>query len=216
MTFLEAVNAVLLRLRQSEVNGWDANDYSKLIGQFVNEAKREVEDAHEWHALRTYGLSALVGDGSETAEFTGTTQRTRIIQLFNGTDDTPMVAMPRNEIVRRRNIGTTTKAQPYFYAMSGYNSSGEVKVELWPTSDASYSITMDAIVPQADLDSNNAMIEVPPDAVKLRALALALGERGDDGGQGFAQVMREYDIALTDAVNRDKDNGPYHEAWVVV
>ena len=216
MTFLEAVNFVLLRLRQSTVSGWDANDYSKLIGQFVNEAKREVEDAHEWHALRTYALSALIGSGSETAEFSGTNQRTRIIQIFNNTNDTPMHALPRNEIVRRRNIGTTTTARPDFYSMSGFDNQGRVRIELWPSSDDSYVITMDAIVPQDDLDNNNTMITVPPDPVKLRALALALAERGDDGGQPYTQAMREYDIALTDAVSRDKDNGPYHEAWIVV
>ena len=215
MTFLEAVNAVLLRLRQSEVSGWDANDYSKLIGQFVNEAKREVEDAHEWHALRTTKSGSVVADDTEV-EFADTTQRTRIIQVFNDTDDSLMRPRPRNWIIKQRNIGTTTTAKPCNYAMGNYGATGTVKLELWPSSDAAYDLTLDAIIPQTDLATNNNMIEVPPDPVKLRALALALGERGDDGGQSFAQVMREYDTALTDAVNRDKDNGPYHEAWIVV
>lgn len=214
MTYLEAVNAVLLRLRQSEVSSWDASNYSKLIGQFVNEAKREVEDAHEWHALRTTKPASIVADDTE-AEFSGTSQRTRIIQVFNDTDDSLMYPRERNWIIKQRNIGTTTSSQPCNYAMGNYGTAGAVKLELWPTSDAAYDLTLDAIIPQNDLVTNNDMIEVPPDAVKLRALALALAERGDDGGQPFAQVMQEYNIALTDAVNRDKDNGPYHEAWVV-
>ncbi len=215
MTYLEAINAVLLRLRQSQVSSWDANDYSKLIGQFVNEAKREVEDAHEWHALRTYALSALIGNGSEAADFSDTNQRTRIVQVFNNTEDAPMYQKPRNQIVRLRNVGTTTTGCPSFYAGGGFTATGQIRLELWPTSDGSYTITLDAIVPQDDLTENNTMIKVPPNPVKLRALALALAERGDDGGQPFAQVMQEYNIALTDAVNRDKDNGPHHEAWVV-
>ena len=214
MTFLEAVNAVLLRMRQSPVSAWDASDYSKLIGQFVNEAKREVEDAHEWHALRTT-ISDTISAAETTATFGGTSERTRIIEVYNATDTTWLHRKPRNRIIWHRNVGTTTSGKPCFYSLGGYNASGELQIELWPTSDGSYSLTLDCINPQADLSTNTTRITVAPEPVKLRALALALAERGDDQGQPFAQVMQEYQIALTDAVNRDKDNGPDHEAWVV-
>jgi hypothetical protein len=214
MTYLEAVNAVLLRLRQSQVSTWESSDYSRLIGQFVNEAKREVEDAHEWHALRETISASIVVDDT-TVTFSGTSERTRIIQVFNDTDDCPMYQKPRDRIIYHRNVGSTTSATPNFYGLSGYDASGNIKLELWPTSNGSYDLLLDCINPQSDLASNNTRISVAPEPVKLRALALALSERGDDGGQPFQQVMQEYSIALTDAVNRDKDNGPYHEAWVV-
>ena len=214
MTFLEAVNAVLLRMRQSPVSAWDASDYSKLIGQFVNEAKREVEDAHEWHALRETIDASIVADDT-TATFDMTSERTRIIEVYNATDETWLHRKPRNRIIWHRNVGTTTSAQPCFYSLGGYDSSGYIQLELWPTSDGAYTLTLDCINPQADLSASNTRIKIAPEPIRLRALALALAERGDDQGQPFAQVMQEYQIALTDAVNRDKDNGPDHEAWVV-
>ncbi len=214
MTFLEAVNAVLLRLRQSEVSTWEASDYSKLIGQFVNEAKREVEDAHEWHALRETITASVVATDTEVT-FAGTTERTRIIAVYNDTENCMMHTKPRNQIIKYRNVGTTQSARPDFYALGGYNASGEIKLELWPTSNGSYDLVMDCINPQADLTSNNTRISVAPQPIAIRALALAISERGEDGGQPYLQVMNEYATALTDAVNRDKDNGPYHEAWVV-
>ena len=214
MTYLEAVNAVLLRLRQSPVSSWDASDYTKLVGQFVNEAKREVEDAHEWHGLRTTIDASVVADDTD-AVFNGASQRTRIIRVYNATDDTAMFQKERNRIIYYRNTGTQTASQPCFYSMKGYSADSELEIELWPTSDGSYTLTLDCINPQADLASNATLIVVPPAAVKLRAVALALAERGDDQGQTFSQVMQEYQIALTDAVNRDKDNGPYYEAWYV-
>ncbi len=216
-TYLETVNAVLLRLRLSQVASWDASDYTQLIGQLVNEAKREVEDAHEWHALRTeIDASVVADDTSVTFTATATSERTRIIQVFNDTDDIPLYQKPRNRIIYLRNVGTTTNSRPDFYALSGYDSSGNITLELWPTCDGAYTLTLDCINPQADLSENATRISVAPEPVRLRALALALAERGDDQGQAFVQVMNEYQIALTDAVNRDKDNGPYHEAWVVV
>ncbi len=214
MTYLEAINGVLLRMRLSQVSSWDASDYTKLIGQFVNEAKREVEDAHEWHALRTTIDASIVATDT-TVTFAGTSERTRVIQVFNDTNNTPMFPRPRNRIVYLRNVGSTSDARPDWYALSGYNASGEITLDLWPGSDGAYDLTLDCINPQADLSSNNTRISIAPSPIRLRALALALAERGDDQGQTFAQVMNEYQIALNDAVVRDQDNGPDHEAWVV-
>ena len=52
MNYLSLVNSVLRRLRETEVSSVADNAYSKLIGDFVNDAKRQVEDAYnkggEW------------------------------------------------------------------------------------------------------------------------------------------------------------------------
>jgi hypothetical protein len=48
MTYLEAVNSVLRRLREREVLSVSESAYSKLIGDFVNDARNEVETAWGW------------------------------------------------------------------------------------------------------------------------------------------------------------------------
>jgi hypothetical protein len=53
MTYLQLVNSVLRRLREDEVDTVGQNSYSRLIGEFVNDAKRTVEDAWAWSALRS-------------------------------------------------------------------------------------------------------------------------------------------------------------------
>ena len=53
MTYLELVNKVLIRLREDEVGSVNQTAYSKLVGEFVNDAARLVEDAWDWSALRT-------------------------------------------------------------------------------------------------------------------------------------------------------------------
>lgn len=50
-TYLQLINRVLRKLRETEVTDL-ALDYTKLIGEFVNEAKEEVEDSWKWHELR--------------------------------------------------------------------------------------------------------------------------------------------------------------------
>ena len=53
MTYLQLVNSVLRRLQRRRSNSVSQNSYSKLIGEFVNDAKRSVEDSYDWTALRT-------------------------------------------------------------------------------------------------------------------------------------------------------------------
>ena len=71
MTYRQIINSVLRRLREdSIVTDWagdliDAtgpSDYQVLIGDFVNEVKREVEDAWDWTSLRNLVTVATVNN----------------------------------------------------------------------------------------------------------------------------------------------------------
>ena len=53
MTYLELVNDVLVRLRETTVVTVSETSYSSLIGKFVNDAKRQIEDAYAWNVLGT-------------------------------------------------------------------------------------------------------------------------------------------------------------------
>ena len=53
MTYLEAINNVLRRLREDEVTTTSETSYSALIGDLVNDAKKLVEDSWTWSSLRS-------------------------------------------------------------------------------------------------------------------------------------------------------------------
>ena len=72
-TYIQLVNEVLVRLREREVTSVNDTAYSKLIGKFVNDAKRQAEDAYNWNALSTTltadttpGIFNYVLEGSHT------------------------------------------------------------------------------------------------------------------------------------------------------
>jgi hypothetical protein len=48
MIYIDIVNNVLRRLRESEVQTIAQTSYSKLIGDFVNDAKTIVDSAWRW------------------------------------------------------------------------------------------------------------------------------------------------------------------------
>jgi len=44
MTYLEMINSILRRLRERTVSTANESTYSALIGQFINDAKNEIEE----------------------------------------------------------------------------------------------------------------------------------------------------------------------------
>ena len=45
-TYLELVNQVLVAMRESEVSDVTQNNYTKMVGKFINDAKQQCEDAN--------------------------------------------------------------------------------------------------------------------------------------------------------------------------
>lgn len=212
MTLIQAINRVLVRMREDEVSNPASTSYSKLIAQFVNDAKREIENAHAWASLKTL-VDASVVAADTSVSFTGTNKRTRIVDIYNDTDDQKMIPRTREQIIRYRETGNSQSGRPDWWAYAGHNANGHISIELWPTSDGSYTLTADCLIPQEDIANGDTEITVPGEPVYLRALALALAERGDDQGQSYAQIMNEYQMALNDAVVQDKDNSRYDDSW---
>ena len=61
MTYLNLVNAVLRKLREDEVSTVSETDYSRLVGDFVNDALSTVEASWDRSCLRsTITLTTVV------------------------------------------------------------------------------------------------------------------------------------------------------------
>ena len=201
MTYLEAVNAVLIRLRQSQVSSVNENEYSLLIGQFVNEAKNLVEDSWNWSVLRTdVTVSATVGTQDFT--LTGTNPRTRILDAYNTTQKIPLGQ--ENLFVLRElyNISTTTGA-PSRYAVVGLGTSDALKVKVYPSPNVTSSLSFNCVIPQAALSSNNTTISVPSEPIVQIAYLKAINERGEDQGRLSEIQDRIATQVLADAIGID-------------
>jgi hypothetical protein len=110
--YLELTNEVLIRLREPEASSVSDNAYVKLIAKYVNDSKRQVEDAYNWNAL-SETLSAVTGADVFNYVLTGTGQRFRVIDVLNDTSNFVM----RNASTRFMNdqflIASPAKGSPY-------------------------------------------------------------------------------------------------------
>ena len=87
MTYLQLVNSVLRRLRENEVSSVSENSYSLLIGELVNDAKKTVENAWDWSALRT-DITFNTSASDFTYSLTGAKDNSKVLDALNDTANT--------------------------------------------------------------------------------------------------------------------------------
>jgi len=207
-TYLQLVNDVLIRLRENEVSSVSDNNYSKLIGKFVNDAKRQCEDAYNWNALSDT-LSAVTGADVFNYVLVGSGQRFRVIDVINDTNDYFLQPQTTEQMNLLFLTQTAQKDQPRYYNFNGTNSNGDTQVDLYPIPNGVYNIRFNVIKPQVPLSANSDQLLIPSEPVIFNALARAMGERGEDGGIASNEAFAMYRQSLSDAISLE--SGRYLE-----
>ena len=207
-TYLQLVNDVLIRLRENEVSSVSDNAYSKLIGKFVNDAKRQCEDAYNWNALSDT-LSAVTGADVFNYVLVGSGQRFRVIDVINDTNDYMLELQTTEQMNKLFLIQTAQKDQPRYYNFNGTNANGDTQVDLYPIPNGVYNLRFNVIKPQLPLSANSDQLLIPSEPVIFNALARAMGERGEDGGIASNEAFAMYKQSLSDAISLE--SGRYLE-----
>ena len=198
-TYLELVNDVLIRLREAEVQTVSQNSYSKLIGKFINDGKRQVEDAWNWNCLRdTITINTVNGTSSYTLAGSGV--RFKLITVVDDTNDRELENATHSAIFTDQLTNNGSNDIPYYYAFNGVDSNNDTKVDLYPTPNGAYSIKFRVIKPQAELSSNSTILTIPNEPVIFYAYAKALAERGEDGGITTGEAYQLYLQSLADHI----------------
>jgi len=199
MTYLELVNDVLIRLRESSVTTVGETTYSSLIGKFVNDAKRQIEDSFNWNVLSTTVTLTTVANTSSYS-MTGAGQKFQVNDAINTTSDVGLQNISFVRMNRNLNFATPATGVPAEYAFSGVDASGDTKVDLYAIPDGVYTILFDLAVPQAALSSDGTSVKVLDYLVAQSAYARALIERGEDGGTASSEAYALFRGMLSDAI----------------
>lgn len=199
MQYIQLVNSVLRRLRESEVSSVSDNSYSKMIGDFVNDAKRQVEDAYSWNALSDTLSATTTGDIFNYV-LVGSGQRFRMIDVINDTDDFFLKYQTISEMNRLFLMTSSEKGSPAYYNFNGTDVNGDTQVDLYPIPDGVYNIRFNVIKPQLPLSANSDILLVPHEPVIFNACARAFAERGEDGGITSGEMYALYNQSLADAI----------------
>ena len=211
-TYLSMVNDVLARLRENSVTTVATTTYSTLIGKFVNDAKRQVEDSWDWDALSTTLTLNTVG-GTSNYTLTGSGLRQKQADVNDVTNRCRLQNVPIKWIQDNQQLSNTPTSNPGYYAWNGNNGT-DSKVELWPTPSGVYSLKFNMFVPQLELSADADILTIPSAAVVAGAYARALVERGEDGGLASSEAYGLYKGILADQIAIESSRFIENEVWV--
>jgi hypothetical protein len=213
MTYLELVNAVLRRVRETEVSTVSQTAYSKLIGDYINETKREVEDSWDWNALRTT-LSANTTVDLFNYVLVGSGYRFKVLSVLNDTSNWFMVPASSNWMDEQFLLGNgVEKGKPYYYSFNGQDANGDTQVDIFPVPNGVYAIRFNVVLPQADLVNDADTLSVPSDPVIQGAVLKAIIERGEDGGRGSELQAEAYRKSVGNAISIEANRFEDEITW---
>ena len=212
MTYLQLVNSVLRRLREDEVTTVAQTSYSKLIGEFVNDAKRTVEDAYDWTALRTT-LTVTTQNNTFNYILTGSQNRMKVLNVINDTSNWFVQYRSSTWMDNAFLIDEPPLGSPQFYSFNGVNVNGDNAVDLYPKPDAEYAVRFNVVLRTSDFTNDADTLAVPPSPVIQLATALGTRERGETGGTSAAELFALADNTLADAIAIDASQHPEETIW---
>jgi hypothetical protein len=215
MTYLQLINNVLIRLRETQVSTNNDTAYSSLIGLFINDAKRQIEDAFSWNVLGK-DITITTVAGTYSYSMTGAGQKFQVLDALNTTSNIGMQNITFVEMNRYQNLVPTTNGIPQYYSFGGVDTNGDTKVTLFPRPDGVYNIPFSVTVPQAPLSVDGTSVLVPDFLVVQNAYARALVERGEDGGLNSSEAYNLYKGMLADQIALEGTRYPENQEFVAI
>ena len=215
MTYLELVNKVLRRLREKEVGTVTQTAYSTLIGDLINESKAQIENAWDWSSLRTT-LALNTTAGIFNYELNGTQNNFEVLDVWNDTSNIEMQTKTASWFNAEFVTTEPQAGQPIFYNFNGVSADGDAQVDIYPIPDKTYSLLFNVSLRNRELSDDNDVIYIPARPVYLLALAMAIEERGEDGGQQSINAYSAAQSATADEIAYDAARHSEDTVWYSV
>jgi hypothetical protein len=183
-----------------------------MIGDFVNDSKRTVEDAYNWNAL-TDTLTATTSNALFSYSLTDSGQRFRVIDVINDTSNWNLKEGTTRWFNDQFLNTVAPIGSPQYYNFNGVDSYGDTMVDVFPIPDGVYSLRFNLIIPQGDLTNNTDILKVPSQPVIFLAYARALAERGEDGGLASSEAYGLYKTSLADSIALESGRYAKESQW---
>ena len=212
MNYINLVKDVLVRLRESDdITAVTDTPYAKLIGKYINDAKRFVEDSYQWNAL-SETLTVTTANDLFNYVMTGSGQRFKVIDVINSEGDLFLEYVPFHTMNNWFLNQSPQKGTPMYYNFNGVDSNGDTQVDVYPVPDGIHNIYFNIYKPQAELSADADELKVPAQPVILQAYAMAVAERGEDAGITASEAFALARESLADHIAIE--NGRYRDEYV--
>ena len=215
MNYLAAINSVLVRLRERQVESINENEYSSLIGTLINDSIQEVEQTWDWSALRQ-SLTVTTSNGVFNYQLTGSQNSIKVLGVVNATTESDVAYQTANWFNDRYLTPSPATGSPTFYSFNGVGTTGDTLVDLYPKPDGVYTVRFNVVQRSEDLEAPSTRILCPHRPIVLLAYAKAVEERGEDNGQTGNSAYIAAANSLSNAIALDASKHPEETEWYSV
>jgi len=212
MTYLDLVNNVLRRLREEEVTSVSSTTYSKMAGDFVNDAKKLIESAWDWSGLRTVLVVPTVADTS-LYSLVDSKDTIKVQNIINDTANVFMSYRESSWFDDKYYNQDVVSGVPEYYTFRGLDGNGDTQFEVYPQPDSVYSMRVKGTFRNDDLSADTDVLNIPHIPVIHLALAMLARERGETGGTATPEYFAIADKYLSDAIALDAQKHPEETIW---
>jgi hypothetical protein len=212
MKYIDLVNHVLRRMREDEVVTVNESTYSKMVGDFINDAKNLVEDAWDWSPLRTT-LSVHTSPDVFNYVLVGTQNKIKILHVYNDTDNWDMKYQSPIWFDKKYMMQPPLKGSPKYFVFNGVNSEGDTQIDIYPKPDKEYILRFNGVLRTGTLEKDEDDLLIPSAPVIHLAIALLSRERGETGGTSTPEYFGIADKHLADAIAMDAYKHPEETIW---
>jgi len=212
MTYLQLINSVLRRLREDEVTTVNESDYSRLVGDFVNDALQSVENASDWTSLRTtFSIDTVAGTAVYSLTDFGT--RSKILYVHNETTN-QVINQESLQRINQLNLGTdNAQGTVQYFSIDGVDGNGDSRIRLYQTPNAVNTLSVYAVKRDQAMSEDTDTTVLPTQPIIQFAFAYALRERGETGGQSAAEQLIFAQEDLRNAIAFDANLNPEELIW---
>ena len=228
-TFKEVLNQVLERIGEEQITAGVtslSDTYHLLLGSIINDVKEQIEDSHNWRALRQF-VEVSVSANAASATVTGANDRSRVLRVqqagrgivplvFDVTDAANPCLLHEIDLpvlFLQDTLNPNQYQDPSYFAID--NSEGDVlDIYVYPRPANTRTLKVGLIVPQEKLDSNilTTEIKIPIRPLVVGATWYALEERGEELGTQALFSEKRFIDALDSAISRDSaESGDTYE-----
>ena len=213
-TYLSLMNNVLRRLREDEVSEVTQTTYSRMVGDYINDAKTLVQDAHDWSTLRKTVIVPTVEDITEYS-LTGAGERVKLYSAINDTSNFFMHYETPNWFSNAYYISGEVSGTPDSYTFSGVDENDDTKVRVFPKPSGVFSLRFDVCSREPNLTADADATVLPSMPIIHQAVALLARERGETGGTTTQDYFIIADKYLSDAIAQDAYKNPEEFIYTV-
>ena len=211
--YLALVNDVLTRLREDAVTTLASPDDNVvvLIKQYVNDAKKQVEQAHNWNALNAEWTEAVTASDPFVG-LTSAGKYARIESIYRSDGNELRLQTLQSIRHRAAQPGSQTNP-PIYFATDGLDTNGDVRLRLWPTPSEADTLTVYGTMHEGELVNDTDTTVLPHLPITLLAYAYAAGERGEAGGAPTAELLAIANQSLSDHIALDASLNVLDDVW---